>query len=356
MRFVSAENLTDGMILGKAFFGNLGQFLLRKNSVLTDRLIRKIRMLGYSGLYIADEFSEGIEPDFVVSDELKNSTAEAVRQLMTNLQTSQSSTVTSQNADQIISLVESLVDEIIASKDAVINIIDLKSFDLYTYQHSVNVCVLSGVLGAAMRMTRSEIRELATAAIFHDIGKLFISKDILDKPDTLTEMEFMEIKKHPLLGAEYIRDTFFIKPSIYVPVRQHHEHYNGEGYPYGLKGGEINLYAKIIAMTDTYDAITARRPYHESIMPHEACEYIIGNAGRHFDPLTVQIFFRTVAPFPIGVSVLLSNGAEGIVSKNYSSFPMRPLIKVKASPGQKPYYLDLCNDPGALNVTIKRLL
>jgi len=358
MRYISTNNLTEGMVLAKPFYGDLGQFMLRKHAILTESLIRRIRYLGYSGLYIVDEYSEGIEPDFVVSDELKNSTAVAVRQFMSNLQSAQSQNINvlTRNVNQILGLVKSLVNEIVASKNAVINIIDLKSFDSYTYQHSVNICVLSGVLGSAMKMTRNELFDLAAAAIFHDIGKLFVPKYVLDKPGPLTIEEFDEMKRHPLLGAEYIRDKFQFRPSIYVPVAQHHERHDGTGYPNGLLGDSISANAKIIAMTDTYDAITSRRPYHDAIMPHEACEYIMGNAGSHFDPRAVHLFFRTVSPFPIGVSVQLSNGLEGIVFKNYSSFPMRPLIKLKPEPGQKSRYLDLCNDPNALNVTIQKLV
>jgi len=358
MRYVTAEKLTEGMIIGKQFYGNLGQFMLRKNAVLTDSLIKRIQYLGYSGLYISDDFSEGIEPDDVVSDELKNSTAVAVRQFMSNIQTAPTSTsvVIEQNADQIKSYVNTIVGEIVSAKNAVINIVDLKSFDQYTYQHSVNVCVLSGVLGFAMKMTRSEICDLATAAIFHDIGKLFISKDILDKPGFLTQEEFEEIKKHPPLGAEYMKERLKIDKNIYLPVRQHHERYDGDGYPDGLAGDEIKLHAKIIAITDTYDAITSKRPYHDAIMPHEACEHIIGNAGFQYDPDAVDIFFRTVAPFPVGVSVVLSNGMEGIVFKNYTTFPMRPLIKLRPKPGEKVRFLDLCNDIDALNITIVKLL
>ena len=359
MRYVMADNLTEGMILGKPFYGNLGQFMLRKHAVLTESLIKRIRYLGYSGLYITDDYSDGIEPNFVVSDELKNSTAEAVRHFMSNIQSSPSSSSSStlaRNVDQILSLVKSLVNEIAASKNAVVNIIDLKSFDLYTYQHSVNVCVLAGVLGSALKMTKRELFDLATAAIFHDIGKLFVSKEVLDKQGPLSKEECETMKRHPALGCEYIRDRFYFKPSIYVPVVQHHERHDGSGYPSGLAGDEISLSAKIVAMTDTYDAITSKRPYHEAIMPHEACEYIMGNAGRHFDPKAVGIFFRTVAPYPVGVSVQLSNGQEGIVFRNYDTFPMRPLIKLKPQPGLKARFLDLCNDPSALNVTISKLL
>jgi len=358
MRFVAVENLTEGMILGKPFYGNLGQFYLRKHAVLTDALIKRITFLGYAGLYIADDYSDGIEPNFVVSDELKNSTASAVQTFMSNIQSAPTSTsaVLTQNVDQILSFVRTIVDEIIASKNAVINIIDLKSYDLYTYQHSVNVGVLAGVLGSAMKMNRNELLDLTSAAIFHDIGKMFVPRDVLDKPGILTKEEFEEMKKHAALGAVYMRDRLYFPASIYVPVWQHHEHYDGNGYPNSLTGDKIVLPAKIIAMTDTYDAITSKRPYHEAIMPHEGCEYIMGNAGRHFDPDAVDIFFRTVAPFPVGVSVRLSNGEEGIVFKNYSSFPMRPLIKLKPVPGMKKRFLDLCNDPSALSVTVQKLL
>jgi len=164
------------------------------------------------------------------------------------------------------------------------------------------------------------------------------------------------MKRHPALGADYIRDRLQFPQSVYDGVGQHHERYDGTGYPAGVTGDDICQFAKIIAMTDAYDAITSKRPYHDAIMPHEGCEYIMGNAGSHFDPDAVDVFFRTVAPFPVGVSVQLSNGAEGIVYKNYSGFPMRPMIKLKPVKGAKSRFLDLCNDPTALNITVQKLL
>jgi len=212
------------------------------------------------------------------------------------------------------------------------------------------------VLGSALKMTKTDITDLASAAIFHDIGKMFVSKEVLDKPGALAKHELAEMREHPALGAAYLKDRLFFKPTIHIPVGRHHERYDGTGYPMGLAGDDIGIEAQIIAMTDTYDAITSKRPYHEAIMPHEGCEYIMGNAGSHFDPQAVEVFFRTVAPFPVGVSVQLSNGAEGIVYKNYSNFPMRPMIKLKPAPGQKARYLDLCNDPTALNVIVQKLI
>jgi len=345
------------MILGKAFYGNLGSFLLKKHAVLTDSLVRRIRNLGYSGLYIAEDFSDGIEPDFLVSDDLKSSTASAVRTFMSVIETNSSSdSALIKSADDIMGLVRTLVDEILGSNNAVVNIIDLKSYDLYTYQHSVNVAVLSGVIGAAMSIPKNQIIDLVSSAIFHDIGKMFVSKEVLNKPGALNKQEIAEIQNHPALGAIFLRDRLSFNPAIYTPVERHHERYDGLGYPQGISGDGIGLHAQVIAMTDAFDAITSKRPYHDAIMPHEGCEYIMGNAGRHFDPKAVDVFFRTVAPFPVGVSVRLSNGLEGIVYKNYPNFPMRPIIKIRPAKGEKARYLNLCNDPNALNVTIQKIL
>ena len=354
MRYVKAENLTNGMILGRPFLGDYGRLLLRKGAALNDTTIGLIKRLKYSGLYIIDEYSDGVEPNFIISDELRNNTVQALHQLMMNINMSADSAIPT-SVNKVKDLVNTIVTDIINVDSAVINIIDLKSYDLYTYQHSVNVSVFAGVLGLSMGMNKTEIHNLVTAAMFHDIGKILIPKEVLNKPADLDDEEFEVIKKHPELGAKYLKDNLNMDATIYIPVRQHHEFHDGSGYAEGLVENQITLFARIIAIADVYDAITSNRVYHKAFAPHEACEYIMGNAGRHFHPDCVNHFVKTVAPYPVGITVLLSNGDEGIVVRNNTNFPMRPVIKIKPEPN-KPYvfakYVDLCHDPDMLDVVI----
>ncbi|MCL2227947.1 MAG: HD-GYP domain-containing protein [Oscillospiraceae bacterium] len=355
MRFVSIGDLEPGMVLGRSFIGALGELMLAADMVLTEGLVEAIKNLNYSGLYIKDSFSEGIEPDDLISHELRNNSVRAIRRFMLDIQTSVTSQASGQ-IDDIGALVERIVDEIINSDGAMVNLIDLKSFDLYTFQHSVNVCVLSCAMGAAQGLPRPRLYDLALAAILHDIGKVFVPIDILNKPGALTDTEFDTVKKHPAYGSDYVRSKFSFDNKVCMPIKQHHERHDGGGYPMNLGGDEISPYARIIAIADVYDAIMSKRPYHEAVLPSEAYEYIMGNSGTHFNPDTVSTFVRTVLPFPIGVSVRLSNGMVGLVYKNNPSFPLRPLIKIREEAGMPERFIDLSKDSGALDVTIQAFL
>jgi len=232
-------------------------------------------------------------------------------------------------------------------------LIDLKVFDDYTFYHSLNVAVLSLVLGVALKYNKEELYKLGLAALLHDIGKVFIPKDILNKKGKLTDEEFEIIKTHSDKGFEYLKNTYNVPITTYMGVRLHHEKYNGGGYPLGKKGEEIYVYARIIAIADVYDALTSDRVYRKAMTPSEAMEYIMGNSGIMFDPNLVELFIRKVAPYPVGTSVQLSDGRVGIVVENYENFCLRPKIKIikEKDKNIEPYLIELRNKE-TMHITI----
>jgi HD-GYP domain-containing protein (c-di-GMP phosphodiesterase class II) len=159
-----------------------------------------------------------------------------------------------------------------------------------------------------------------------------------------------------LHGFNILRKKGVFPGVVLAAILQHHERFDGSGYVYGKQGRDIQLFAQLISVVDVYDAITSKRPYHEPILPSEAYEYIMGNAGRAFSMEIVDAFTKKVAPFPLGVQVQLSNGEVGIVCKNHSDFLMRPLIRLHPLPGSSENrYLDLKHDSAAYNVTIQKV-
>jgi HD-GYP domain-containing protein (c-di-GMP phosphodiesterase class II) len=355
MRYVTTERLSPGMTVAKPFFGRLGGAMLQKGFVLTKRSIDRIVENQYSGLYIEDDISKGIEIDEMVSGDLRSNVTKAVRRLITNVEMNREICFNS-DMRRLSKLLNSLVDEIMASDVAVVSVMDVKEFDLYTYQHSVNVCVLSCVIGLVYNIPREDMYNLALAAILHDVGKILIDKAILNKPGKLTAEEFEKVKKHPIDGYNILKRRGVFPGAVLAAILQHHEKYDGSGYIEGKRGRDIQLFAQIISVVDVYDAITSKRPYHEPILPSEAYEYIMGNAGRAFSMEIVDAFTKKGAPFPLGVQVQLSNGEIGIVCKNHSDYLMRPLIRLHPRPGSTgSRYLDLKNDSSAYNVTIQKV-
>lgn len=221
-----------------------------------------------------------------------------------------------------------MMEEVLNNGDVMCNMLDIKTYDDYVYFHSVNVAVLSTMIGAACNMNKEELDILTTAALLHDVGKRFVEEDVLNVKRALTEEERIMIVQHPKLGYDFLVENFDFLPEVYDSVLEHHEWYNGCGYPLRRSGSEIPIYARIIKLADVYDALTSKLPYHEAVPPSEAVEYIMANAGAEFDPELVDVFMRKIAVYPEGCEVRLSDGRTAVVMENYKEFILRPKVKV----------------------------
>lgn len=326
MRFINLESCTPGMIVSRDIVNN-GVTFLRAGKALKESYIKTLDNLGYKGCYIEDDFSKYIKMTETISPAVRNEAITLAYEIFSVSKPSQNM-IQKQLMESVNDILDDIVDQIIRNRDESINIISLKSFDLYTYQHSVDVSVMAVFLGKEYGLVRSQLIELGKSAFFHDIGKAFISQTILNKPDKLTPEEFEEIKLHPEMGFDYLKDILYMSKNICESALYHHEKFSGGGYPKGLSGKEIPLFSRIIAIADTYDAITSKRPYKEAMIASEAYEYIMAASEIQFDPELVQLFVKKVAPFPIGTTVRLSNNLEGVVKENNSNVMMRPIIQL----------------------------
>ncbi len=365
MYYVTSNNMEVGMQLGKSLYDSNGQVILRAGIVLTENYVRSIRRLNYNGIYVSDKQTEDIKVEDVVNAEVRHAASKYTKSLFSKIQedavkktaTSYSSQVQNSLVD-LKEVMSNLINDILNSKDVIVNLIDLKTYDDYTFQHSTNVAVISLVIGVAMNLNSKKLHELGMAAILHDIGKMLIDVNTLNKTTRLTAEELVEIKSHAIRGYEYVKKNFIELPApVYIGILQHHEKYNGQGYPSGKEKDDIHIYGRIIAIADVFDAITSKRPYHEPILPSEAYEYIMSNANEHFDKELVHIFTKKVAAYPIGLTVKLSNGLWGVVAENYSDCMMRPKIKlIGDTKNYHKEYIDLKNDLDVFNITITEIL
>lgn len=357
MRFVPANCIREGMILGQTLYGPNGELLLRAGTAVKDAYIEKIKSYGYNGAYIDDDASKDITIHENISAELKNKTVNALKNMFIQIENkSVNQTSKIRDLQTMKSLIESIFNEISEHENFIVNMIDIKIFDDYTFYHSTNVTVLSLILGLSLGLNKQTLLDLGMAALFHDIGKVFVSKDVLNKTGPLTASEFDEIKTHSLRGYQHLKDVLSISPKSYVGVLQHHEKFDGQGYPHGISGTDISLFGRIIAVTDVYDALTSDRPYRKGLLPSEAMEFIMANGGVQFDYELVKVFAQKIAPYPIGTYVYLSDGKEGFVVENYEECCLRPLIKVMKDSSETlehSYLLDLKSDMATFSITIK---
>lgn len=231
-------------------------------------------------------------------------------------------------------LMHSIVNLIIQDETFMVGLSNIKNYDEYTLNHSINVCILSMCLGRRLGLDKHELMELGIAAFFHDIGKLDIPKEILDKPGRLTEEERKIIERHPHLGAEIL---VRLKELSYLPVRalyvalEHHLKLDLSGYPTCWKKNSINLYSQIVEICDFFDAVTTDRPYRKrTFTGHEALNMMLEKSGEEFNPHLLKIFTNMVGVYPVGSLVALNTGELGIVTETHSdvSSLLKPKIKL----------------------------
>ena len=350
MRYVAASCLREGMRLARPLYRNVDT-MLAAGVILNERYITSIQRCGFSGVYIDDDLSADIELETMISDELRQETTKSLRRI---IDIAASGGSAPSQVPDIGKQVENIVDELFTNRDIMINMLDLSSYDNYTCSHSLNVAILSIVLAMGMGFPRSETVGIGAGALLHDIGKVFVNKSILQKNGPLTDEEFDIIRKHPKDGFDYISKRYNIPLRHCATILDHHEKFDGSGYPNKKKGTEISLFGRICAVADVYDALASKRPYREAIPPCECVEYIMGSSDTQFDPKVVDIFSQRIAPYPVGTSVRLSNGWVGLVVENYLSYSLRPRVRIYQQDGQSvtPFEISLKNDFHYLSVTI----
>lgn len=346
--------LREGMSLGKNIYGPNGEIFLKRNTKLNRRYIKRLTSLGYNGIYIEDGISEGIDSHDIVDEQLRNDTVQKVKHLYSHCE---DNTKTDKiEWDALSGLLNYILDEMLSKNDLVYNMVDLKAFDDYTFHHCVNVAILATATGIQMELKRSRIYDLCMAAVMHDVGKIYLPKEVLNKPGKLTDEEFAEVKMHSLRGYNYLKETHYISLDACKGVLSHHERHDGLGYPNGIGGDEINEIGKILAICDVYDALTSDRPYRKAWSPSEAIEYLMGNSGVRFNPEVTTAFLMKIVPYPVGTIVKLSDGKVGIVIKNFIEMKLRPVVRIFEDNGEEvdPYEINLSRHDEYLNVTIEK--
>ena len=354
MRLVRVTDLQEGMELGKTLYSPTGMVLLKKGIILKPNFIESIKQLDLPSIYIEDDFSHDVEIVDMVTDEVRMAATQQVKAFFVAAADNAGSKLQYATVSALNDLVSRLVDQILEAKPLISNLIDLKLYDDATFAHSVNVSAMSTVLGVEFGLGVAQLNNLAKGALFHDIGKIFIDKNILNKDGPLTAEESRIMKTHPKLGHDFAKEVLNLPYDSMVCILHHHERYNGEGYPFGKTGEELHLNAQIVAIADVYDALTSYRPYRTPILPSEAMEYILGNVDRYFSKKIVDAFKKKIAVYPAGQTVELSNGRKGVVFENFEGYIFRPLVKLYNDSNMEEFF-DL-RDSSNANITILKSL
>lgn len=257
--------------------------------------------------------------------------------------------------EKVEPLVESMVDSIFRNQDALLPLGRLKEHDHYTFQHSVSVCTLMIAFARGLELDRATIKEIAIGALLHDVGKAKVPENILNKPAKLTEAEFAKMKSHVVQSIIILQHTPGISQVALDVAGQHHERYDGTGYPNKLKGDQISLYGQMGAIVDVYDAISSDRVYHKGMPPTEALGKLLEWSKFHFDPELVRSFIKVVGIYPTGSLVRLESGRLAIVMEQHPAKLMQPVVLViynaKSNVYLKPEIVDLAHPASRDRVT-----
>ncbi|MEO6421121.1 MAG: HD-GYP domain-containing protein [Candidatus Nitrotoga sp.] len=230
--------------------------------------------------------------------------------------------------DAVVSLADEINQSIMRNSSALISLTRLKNADDYTYLHSVAVCVLMIALGRQLGLQNEVLRQAGIAGLLHEMGKVFIPHDVLNKPGKLTDEEFNIVKAHPLKGWEFLKNSDGMTDLVLDVCRHHHERLDGMGYPDKLSGEAITLFARMGAVCDVYDAITSNRCYKKGWEPAESIRKMAEWQAGHFDKVIFHAFVKTVGIYPTGTLLKLKSGRLGVVTDQSNKSLIKPFVKV----------------------------
>lgn len=345
MRRIPTGYATPGMIVARNIYSGDGLVLLAVGMTLTKSFIKRLYDLGIPSLYIKDESIGNLEIPEPISEKTRISTIKTIKETFSQFKNDRKL-----DMERIKATVNSIIDEIAANRDIMVNLVDIRTQDDYTFAHSVNVCILSVMTGISLHYNSLQLRDLAVGAILHDIGKTQIPVAILNKPKQLTAAEYELVQEHTSFGFEILRSFRDISLLSAHVALQHHERMNGQGYPRQLKNNDIHEYSRVVAAVDVYDALTADRPYRQGFHPAEAVRIISEQSGSEFDPRVVVALLENVAVYPVGSLVELSTGEIGMVVDVNRGVQTRPIVKIlldlHSHPASRHQEIDLDKFPG----------
>ncbi|ERL25504.1 HD-GYP domain-containing protein [Mitsuokella sp. oral taxon 131] len=340
------KRLKPGMVMTQGIYNGSGGSFLSKGVSLTESYIQKLHDLGIASVTVTsmDPRDRIAPPEDVLEEKTRVLAVKRVYDIFQ--QVAKKGTF---DVEPLMKASSAIVKDILERRKNLVQLTDIRTHDMYTFAHSVNVAMLSALIAVLVGMKQEEISDLTLSTLMHDLGKLSVPIEILNKPSRLTDEEFAVIKRHPRAGFERIQSMKKLpnKDVLSIVALQHHEHMDGTGYPDRRKGKEIHIFGRISAIADVYDALTSSRPYKKAYIPSIAYNIMANCSKGQFDEELLGLFFQNVAIYPTG-TVLKTSLGYGVVKNVVFGKTDRPDIILFADCDKKlffsPQEVDLYRD------------
>jgi HD-GYP domain-containing protein (c-di-GMP phosphodiesterase class II) len=345
MRHVAIDNVVPGMITGVHIYtpgDTRGIPLVARGVTITEALQHRLRRSGVESILVEDTLSHGIDPSPSITDEIRRQAITTVQETFSRSKANDNNLPYDQ-VEKVESTINAILTEISSRKNLLVCLSDLNVFGGARMQHAINVCVVGCNVGRAyfaengwrdFRGQRRDdgipdrLQKLGVGLLLQDIGALAIPDEIWAKNGMFSADERDIVQQHPTLGIEML-EAADVSPLTKVTIAQHHERFDGSGYPRGLAGDKIHDHGQIAAIAETYvslcDGVQAG---HKPLPAHKAYEMVTKAAGRMFSPEVVAAFEAAVAPFGPGEAVVMTDGSSGLVIRNHADAPRCPMVRV----------------------------
>jgi len=306
MRGIDIANLKEGQKLARPIYDEAGRILLHKGTIVKSNYIRRLDELGIPFVYVEDELVGPLDAEDLIHDSVRIQSVKMIKFTMDRAKTSKDIDIR-----YVSEVVNKILDDIASSSNLLVSFLDIRSKNLQLFNHSISVAVLAIVTGMVLKLDQLKLKNLGMGAILHDVGKSLVYGE-----------------EHTTLGFNLIRQNKEINVACAHVAYQHHERHDGKGYPRGLKGEQIHLFAGITAIADYYDNLVAPIDGDERMYPYQAIEKVVAESGKMFHPDIVIAFTRNIVPYPVGSLVRINTGSLGVVIGLHNNYPTRPIIKL----------------------------
>lgn len=325
----SIDELRPGMEIGRLVLTQDDKVVLSDGTILSESMIEGLKFWEINTVFIKESFLSEPDIDFSIPETSLQKKFYADYDDTVNVLKESFSKIRFFKEVPLVTmrdLAKKSIDPLVNTTGVINHIHMVRRQDDYTFHHSVNVAVICGVLGKWLGFVGKDLQDLVLAGLLHDVGKTQIPLEILNKPGKLTPDEMEIMRLHTTRGYQLVRDTPNLPSGIVYGILQHHERYDGSGYPLAVPGDKIHKYAKIIAIADIYDAMTSDRVYHRKISPFAVVEMIVEEMFNKLDPEIGTVFLNNVRDYFVGNIVELSDGRQAEVIYLGQFMAARPIV------------------------------